>query len=133
MSGVMIIGALLRAHAPLVQVVPEQWIKAGALPEDPALPAILIRTVSSVDHPFLKKGAVNLVTERIAVTVRAASYRDQRAIIRLIRSAAADKTGTIAGAAGVSVLTAGTGPDVRGPGNSFEQTQDFKVTFNEPT
>lgn len=133
MSGVLIAGALLRGHAPLVQIVPDDRMKGGALPEGIHLPAILIRTVSSIDHPFLKRGATNHVTERVAVAVRAASYRDQRLIIQLIRSACAGMTGTIAGFAGVSVLTAGTGPDVRGPGNSFEQTQDFKISFNEPT
>jgi hypothetical protein len=31
------------------------------------------------------------------------------------------------------VNSAGTGPDVGGPANSFEQTQDFKVGFNALT
>ena len=30
----------------------------------------------------------------------------------------------------MSVLTAGLGPDVIGPGSSFEQTQDFTVRFD---
>jgi hypothetical protein len=32
----------------------------------------------------------------------------------------------------VSILTAGTGPDVAGPNDSYEQTQDFRVSFDAP-
>lgn len=68
--------------------------------------------------------------ERISVAVRAASYDDQRAAIKLVVKACAGRTGSIAGADNVSVLTAGRGPDLRGPGNTFEQTQDFRVSFD---
>jgi len=50
----------------------------------------------------------------------------------VIRSACASRTGDFAGATNASILTAGTGPDARGPGNSFEQTQDFRVSFDAP-
>jgi len=32
----------------------------------------------------------------------------------------------------VSVRTAGQGPELRGIGDTFDQTQDFRVSFNEP-
>lgn len=132
MSGIEIIGELLRADAALIATVPVDRIKAGQLPENEPLPALLVRTISVVDSQPLKWGATVRSAARIAVTVRAASYREQIEIIRLVRAACAGKLGAIAGAERVSVRTAGTGPDVVGPGNTFEQTQDLTVSFIAP-
>ncbi|MCU6454350.1 DUF3168 domain-containing protein [Sphingomonas sp. A2-49] len=132
MSGVTIVGALLRASEALTAVVPAESIKAGRLPDDVALPAILLRTVSSLEWQALTRGATVPTTDRVAVAVRAKSYRDQRAVIRLIVAACAGQTGSIAGFESVAVLTAGTGPDGIGPGDSYEQTQDFRVSFDAP-
>src|SRR3546814_14176455 len=85
MTGSDIIGALLREHQPLINVVPLANIKAGMLPEGQPLPALLVRTVSLVDRQPLKRGGWCRSVARIAVTVRAASYRDQGAIIALVR------------------------------------------------
>jgi hypothetical protein len=130
MSGVTIIGELLAAHGPLIEVVPADRMKAGRLPDGVQLPALLVRTISVVERQPLKRGPMVRTTERVSVAVRAASYRQQRAVIALVRKACAGKTGTIAGAPRVSVLTAGTGPDATGPGDSFEQTTDFRVSFD---
>jgi hypothetical protein len=130
MSGVTIIGELLAAHTPLLEVVPSSQIKAGRLPDGIQLPALLVRTISVVERPTLKRGATVRTTERVSVAVRAASYREQRAVIGMVRKACAGKTGTIANVPRVSVLTAGTGPDAAGPGDSFEQTTDFRVAFD---
>lgn len=132
MSGVTIVGALLRASDALTAVVPAERIKAGRLPDDVALPAILLRTVSSMEWQALTRGTTVPTTDRIAVAVRAKDYREQRAVIRLIVAACAGKTGTITGFESVAVLTAGTGPDGIGPGDSYEQTQDFRVSFDAP-
>lgn len=129
-TGVDIVGTLLRAHPDLTAIVPIERIKAGALPDDVALPALLVRCVSSVERQPLKRGAVTRNVDRIAVTVRAASYREQRAVIAIVKPCCAGKTGDIGGGVRVSILTAGTGPDVRGPGDSFEQTQDFRVSHD---
>src|SRR3546814_1291074 len=56
MTGSDIIGALLREHQPLINVVPLANIKAGMLPEGQPLPALLVRTVSLVDRQPLKRG-----------------------------------------------------------------------------
>jgi len=130
MTGVTIIGALLRADASLLAVVPADRIKAGRLPDGVALPALLVRTVSSIDRQTLKRGVTVRTTDRVSVTVRAASYRDQRAVIEMVRAACAGRVGDIGGGSRVSILTAGTGPDVNGPANSFEQAQDFRVSFD---
>ncbi len=132
MTGVDIVGELLRACEPLVDLVPVVRIKAGALPDNIPLPALLLRTVTSLEHQTLKRGAVVRTVDRVAVTVRAANYRDQVAIIALLKSCCTGKTGDLAGALSVSILSAGTGPDVAGPANSFEQTQDFRVSFAAP-
>jgi hypothetical protein len=128
MSGVAIIGELLRTSETLVAKVPAPQIKAGALPEGAPLPSLLVRTVSVIERQKLKRTGMVRTIARISVTVRAENYRDQGAIIKLVIDACAGFVGDLAGAFRVSVLTAGTGPDVIGPGNSFEQTQDFRVS-----
>lgn len=133
MSGVSIVGALLRAHAPLIAAVPIESIKAGKLPDGVALPAILVRSISLVERRTVRRGEVVRSTERVAVAVRASSYREQRALIRQVRMCCAGQVGDLGGGAAVSIQSAGTGPDVGGPADSFEQTQDFLVSFNEAT
>ena len=130
-TGGDIVGALLVAHAPLIAFIPSSQIKAGRLGTVP-LPALLVVVVSSIDRQTLKRGGTVRRTDRVSVTVRAASHRDRKLAIRLVRLACADRIGTIGGAQRVAVLTAGTGPEMDGPGDSFEQAQDFKVSFDEP-
>jgi hypothetical protein len=132
MSGVDIVGSLLRAFEPLIAIVPIENIKAGVLPDGIPLPAILVASVSLVDLQMLKREPMVRSTERVAVAVRAASHRDREAIIRLIPTCCAGRTGEIGGSLRVSILTAGTGPDVIGPANSFEKTQDLRVSFEAP-
>lgn len=131
MTGVDIIGALLVDSAEIGARVTA--IKAGSLPDGITLPALLVRSVSLVEGQTLRRGQLVRQTERTSVTVRANSYREQRELIVLVRNVCAGRTGTIAGATEVAVNSAGTGPDVGGPANSFEQTQDFKVGFNALT
>lgn len=133
MTGVDIVGALLRADAALVALVPIERIKAGRLPDSVPLPAVLLRVASSVDHQFLKRTGMVRRTQRVAATVRAASYREQVQVIGMIVEICADRTGDLAGAKRVAILNAGLGPDVNGPADSFEQTQDFRVSFDAPT
>lgn len=132
MTGVDIIGALLGDDQAVLEMHTAERIKAGALAENVALPALLVRLVSSVERQPLKRGGSVRTVDRVAVTVRAKTYADQTTAIRLVRKACAGRTGEVGDATSVSVLTAGTGPDARGPGNSFEQTQDFRVSFDAP-
>jgi hypothetical protein len=129
-TGVDIVGSLLRADAALSVRVPPERIKAGILPDAVSLPALLVRLVSSVERQSLKRGVATRTIDRIGVTVRAASYREQVELIKLVRASCAGLTGNVAGGSSVSILTAGTGPDVIGPASSFEQTQDFRVTYD---
>lgn len=131
MNGVDIIGHLLRGDAALTAIWPTATIKAGALAEGEL--GILVRSVSVIDwQPLAAEPRVHS-TERVSVTVRAKTYREQVAAIKLIRRACAGMIAPEIGEArGIAVLTAGTGPDVIGPGNTFEQAQDFRVSFNTP-
>jgi hypothetical protein len=132
MTGVDIIGELLLGHTPLLELIDVESVQAGALPEQVVLPALLVRLVSTVERQMLKRGATVRTIDRVSVTVRADTYADQGEAIRLAVKACAGRTGSYAGADNVSVLTAGRGPDARGPGNSFEQAQDFRVSFDAP-
>lgn len=131
MSGALIVGTLLREEADLTAIVLVDSIKAGRLPDGVVLPALLVRTVSETDRQPLKRQGWVRVTARVSVTVRAPSYRVQGEVIRLVRRIAG-RTGDFGGGTRVSILTAGKGPDVNGPADSFEQTQDFRVSFEEP-
>jgi hypothetical protein len=133
MSGVVIAGGLLHAHAPLVAVVPRAQIKAWQLPLGAELPSIMIKRVSRTEHQFLAEQRVRLVTERVQATIRAA-YGEQRSTIEgLIRAAWAGKSGTISGFANVAVLLAGTGPDFEDEAATiFMSSVDARVSFNEP-
>lgn len=131
MTGADIIGALLEGDEALLALgVQEQGIKMGAIPPGTPLPVLLIRLTSSVERQPLKRGASVRTQDRISVTVRAADYRTQRAAISRVKTHCAGRTGNVGGGQNVSILTAGTGPDLRGPGDSFEQTQDFRVSYD---
>jgi hypothetical protein len=132
MTGPDIIGARLLAHAPLLGRVPVEHIKGGMLPDGIGLPAILVRTVSLIDRQTLAREDWVRSTARVSVTVRAASYVDQTDIIAMVRSCCPGAFAAIGGAMRVSILTDSLGPDLIGPGNSFEQAQDFKVSFDAP-
>ncbi len=132
MTGADIIGALLRDYQPLVDVVPADRIKGGRLPLGEKLPALLVKTVSSVERQRLKRGATVRTNDRIQVTVRAASWDEQITILDLVVNACADRTGSMDGAGNYAVLTAGRGPDLEGPGDSYEQAQDFRASFDKP-
>lgn len=130
MTGADVVGELLRLDAALTGIVTETSIKLGRLPDGIVLPALLVRVVSLVDRQPLKHSTMVRSVARVGVTVRAASYRDQGIIIGMVRTCCAGRVGDFGDARRVSILTAGLGPDINGPGNSFEQTQDFKVSFD---
>ena len=129
-TGGDIIGHLLLADEPVTELIAAASIKAGRLPSNVMLPALLVRVVSSTDRMRLKRGSTVRCTDRVSVTVRAASHRERKLAIYLVGRACADRVGNIAGAQRVSVLTAGKGPETDGPADTFEQAQDFRVSFD---
>lgn len=132
MTGVEIVGGLLHLHAPLVAVVPTRFIKAGALPDDAQMDALLIRSISLMDHQFLKEGAFASVVERVSVTIRASNYARQKLLVRLVRQACRGFTGDMGDATAIAVRPNGQGPDLRGADGSYQQAQDFRVAFTAP-
>ncbi|APR51991.1 hypothetical protein CA223_06820 [Sphingomonas koreensis] len=133
MTGAEIVGELLRAYVPLTQRVPSANIKGGRLPEGIPLPALLVRTVSSNERQPLTNGAKVRRWARVSVTVRAASYADQIDILELVRKPLRGWTGHLGTATDIAIAVAGEGPDLLGPGDSFEQAQDFRVTWDAMT
>lgn len=131
-TGVTIVGDLLRNSADVTAIVPIDRIKAGRLPEGAVTPALLLRTISSVEHQKLKRGSVKRMVDRISVTVRADNYRQQTDAIALIQSAVGGFVGDASGAVRVAARTARTGPDLVGPGNTYEQSQDFRISYEIP-
>lgn len=132
MTGADIIGELLHGYKPLTAVIPAGQIKGGRLPPGISLPALLVRNVSSVERQRLKRGASVHTRDRVSVTVRARTYDEQIRVMDLVEEACADRIGPFAGSERASVLTAGRGPDLGGPGDSYEQAQDFRVSFDKP-
>lgn len=133
MSGVAIVGELLRGFAPLMAAVPAEQIKAWMLPQGTGLSSIVVTRVSRTEQQFLAEQPMRLVTERVQVTVRAANGAQRETVLRLGRKACAGKLGTIAGYANVAVLLAGTGPDFMDDAATiFMSSFDLRVSFNEP-
>ena len=134
MNGVVAVRALLVAHAPLTGLVPIGQIVAGVVPQGSALPALSLMSVSSTDRNIIKAGAVRRVTERVQVTVLAATYPAAKAILKAVRQAAADRSPIIGGIAQVIVHTDSAGPDFLDEQTGIHiQAQDFRVSFNEAT
>jgi len=134
MTGSEIIGAQLRGNLALTTVVRAGAIKGGRLRDDEALPVVLVRSISIVDRQTLALEEKVRVTERVSVTVRASSYRDRATIMKLLRTAG--RAGLVIpamdAATNISVLTAGAGPELNGPNDSYERNQDFTVSYDEP-
>ena len=132
MNGVIAVRALLVADAGVMALVPEARIVAGALAQGTTLPAISLMSVSSVDRNIPSPGSKRRVTERVQVTVLAASYPQAKTLIAAVRSAAADRMPVIDGLAQVTVHTYSAGPDFLDAETGIHmQTQDFRVSFNE--
>lgn len=126
MSGTAIIAELLLADP----FEPAVTVKAGRLPDAVALPTFLIRFVSGVDRHTLDRSGWERRVDRISVTVRAQTYREQGLLIRQAKERCAGQVGSFAGFANVVIDTAGLGPDMSGPGDTYEQTQDFRVAYD---
>jgi hypothetical protein len=132
MHGVAVMNALLMAHSQLTDLVgAEIW--AGDVPHD-SMPAVGIKEISRVEEDTVaRSGTHTLVTARIQVTVYAASYPQQKAILAAAKLGAGVFTGQIAGVAVRSVLREAVGPDMGSREmKTFEQSRDFKVTYLEP-
>ena len=132
MNGVIAVRTLLVTDTGMTALVPEARIAAGMLPQGTDLPAISLMSVSSVDRNISAPGPKRRVTERVQVTVLAATYRQVKAILAAVRKAAADQMPIIDGLFDVTVHTDSAGPDFLDEETGIHmQTQDLRVSFNE--
>lgn len=133
MNGVVVMRALLLAHAPVTTIV-GQLVFAGDVPQATLLPAIGIKEISRVERGTITNdGPATLVTARIQVTVYSKSYPEQKALLLVAKLGAGVHTGEIAGVTVRSVLRDMVGPDMSDvDAGIYEQSRDFKVTYLEP-
>ena len=132
MNGVIAVRTLLVTDTGMTAIVPPARIAAGMLPQGTDLPAISLMSVSSIDRNIPAPGPKRRVTERVQVTVLAATYRQVKAILAAVRKASADQMPIIDGLFDVTVHTDSAGPDFLDEETGIHmQTQDLRVSFNE--
>lgn len=133
MSGAHSIAKLLTDAPALAAWEEPVSIGLGRMAPGTGLPLLLVRTVSLIERQPLKRGGWVRMTERVSVAIRAKSYRDQKAFLRIINGVCVGPKGDVLDdARNVSILSAGVGPDLDGPQNSFDQTHDFRVSYDAP-
>lgn len=133
MDGVAAVLSVLTVDAQLLALVPANRIAAGVLPQGTALPAISVTSVSKNDRNIPSPGSERHVTERVQVTVLAANYPSQKAVLRVVRHAAADNLdASVSGISGVTIHTESAGPDFMDEAATiYLGTQDFRVIYSE--
>lgn len=132
MSAAAIIVQLLTAYAPLTDLVPAENIMAGTVPAG-LIPAVGVKEVGGGEQGTVARAGNSLVTTRVQVTVYAASYPQQKALLKAAGLGPGVHTGETAGFAVRSVLRDATGPDLSDDeAKVYEQSRDFKVTYIEP-
>lgn len=132
MSGVAVIGYLLRNTGAMTAIVPSARVYSGVLPLNTVLPALSVAQVSGQEWLPVRSSGVSLMTERVQVSVMTKSYATQKAAMKAIRDAVTYQRGTIGGFAVDSILPDTVSPDIQDPdsGNYF-QSQDFIVKWRE--
>lgn len=133
MSGVVAVRTALVADAALLALVPATRIVTGPLPQEMALPAISLRSVSTVDLNIPNPGSTRFVTERVQVTIVASTEPERRQVKAAVKKAAADQVElSVSGLTHVSIHTDRAGPDIEGD-SGWQASQDFRVKYNEAT
>lgn len=131
MSGTALIRYKLANSANLTAVVPAARIQAGVLPQGTALPCISVTLISGTTLNQVAQSS-GLHTDRVQITVDAASYPQVRQILALCRAALPYTRGTVNSIACDSIV-----PDIEGPDGfddllkSYFQSQDYIVTWSE--
>lgn len=133
MNGVAAIYQLLVGDGEVTDLIPEERIITGNLPQDVGLDAISISDVSSVDFETISPAEQRFTTDRVQVTVLASNYENLVAALKAVKSAGDAKTPVIDGIENVVVRTAGQGPYFTNDAGSIHmRSQDFRVSFNQP-
>ena len=132
-----VINNLLNAAAGITALVGSgsaARIYPGIVPQDSALPALVVEHISGNELTTLDANAAfGLVQSRIQVTALAKTYPEVKALIEQVRIACNYQRGVIATVRVVSVLRDTVGPDLRDDDMQiYSQSIDFQVTFQEP-
>lgn len=131
MSGVGIVRTLLAGNAGLIAVVPASRIMAGILPPKTAVPAISVTQISAVPDAPIRRGTDPMLwTERVQVTVDAATYPQQKSVLALVRAALPSTRGPVGGFSCDSISLDMEGPDTFGADEGFHVgSQDVVVRY----
>lgn len=132
MNAVLIIRALLIAHAPVTALV-AQRVHAGIVPAGTLFPMVHIKEISRVEHHTIGLDSQYvLITARVQVTAIAKTYAEQKALLQAVKLGPGAHTGVIAGLTVRSITREPVGPDLYDSETDiYEQSRDFKVTFLE--
>ena len=131
MNGVAAVVQLLKADTGVTALVPSPRIMAGVLPLGSALPSIAVTPVSGTDMQTHDEPGQRFVTDRVQVTVLAASYPELEAVMSVVKRAGDAKRPDVSGIFNVVVRTDGQGPWFMNEAASIHlRTQDFKVSYS---
>lgn len=134
MSGAAIVRALLAAHQPVRDLIPDgARIVAGILPQGSQVPALSAHTIDEDEIPTMARNlSVRTVRERVQVTALAHDYITMKRLLKAAALGPGVHTGVVAGIRVKSVLPAGVGPEIPpGEDGIREQSRDFMVTYVE--
>ncbi len=130
MSGVAIIRSILANNGNLVSAVTIDKIIAGVAPINTSLPVLTVTQISGIEYQLIKQVGVQLVSDRVQVTVLANSYVQQKQLLELVRSAVSSTRGTINGFPVDSIVRQIDGPDLYSDDPvMYEQSIDYIVRF----
>lgn len=134
MSAVLIMRALLKAHAPLTAIVPAEKIFSGFVEQGESLPAISITEPGRNEFSTLAQDeARSWIKARVQVTVHTKDYAQLKAILLAAKLGPGIHAGVIAGAKVKSVRRLAVGPDLSDDAAEiYQQSRDFMVTYLEP-
>ena len=131
MSGVAAIRYTLANAAAVIAQVPAARIFAGTVPLNAALPAIGVAQVSGVERLTVSMGeSSRFRTDRVQVTVYAATYATKVSILDLVRTALSPVRGTVGSVDVDSILPDSEGPDIDDEeARVYERSRDFMVSW----
>lgn len=113
MSGVAVVNYVLAHDSQLIAVVPAARIFSGDAPMNTALPLITVKQIVGVPHLTVAMTESGRIQEdHVQASVLAKTYASQVAIMRLMRAALRNRTGTLNGVKVDSILPEGEGPDL---------------------
>lgn len=132
MDGVATLVQIMRGDSGVTALAASSGIMAGVLPQGMVLPAIGVTSVSRMARHPVAPQPVRHCRERVQVTVIAATYEDQKAVLRAVVRACDMAFPIVPGITNVTVRTDAAGPDFMSEDESLHiGLQDFIVTYSE--